>query len=99
MGGDQTRPWLALSWLQPVEGGLEEDLGCDGRGLPEGLPLLPEFTSLSGSETAGGGETLPRVHFERPRILPRVLFSLDPAAFYFKIKYVGGNWDLMKQAH
>lgn len=81
MGQDQIHCWLTLSWLQPTEGGLEENTGCDGQASSGGPPLLPDFSSLSGSETAGSGEILHRMDFRRPRILPReVLFSLDPAA-------------------
>lgn len=76
MGGDQIHRWLTLSWLQPMEGGPEENMGCDGPAFTGGLPLLPEFSSLSGSETAGSGETLHGMDFERRRILPREVLSL-----------------------
>lgn len=75
--------------MAAAEGGLEENLGCDG--FSGGLPLSPKFTSLSGSETIDSGKDLPRMGYEGLRILPReVLFSLDPAAFCFKKTiYVG----------
>lgn len=64
-----------------MECGLVENMSCDRQAFSGGLPLLPEFSSLSGSETAGSGETLHRMNFGRRRILPReILFSLDPAA-------------------
>lgn len=63
--------------MAAAEGGLEEMLGCDGRGFSGGLPLLPEFTSLSGSGTAGSSEALSQIGDKGLRVLPEKFFSLQ----------------------
>lgn len=77
--------------MAAAQGDLEETLSCDGPGFSGVWPLLPECTSLSGSQTADHAGALPRMGYGGLRTLPtEVLSSPDPAAFCLeKTKFVG----------
>lgn len=73
-------------------------MGDDGQGFSAGWPLLPEFTSLPGSELWVLVRLCPGWFMGWVRILPGgVLFSLDPGTSCFqKTKYVA-EVDLRRQ--